>query len=90
MNADDVKSIPMMDPLANWHTGGSSASRRTIYVDLDGVMADFDAAFPALFGLDHRLLADDEMWGTSTTTRRSSATYRRCTVQWSSSTASTT
>ncbi|WP_251275596.1 hypothetical protein, partial [Enterobacter hormaechei] len=53
----------MMDPLANQHTGGSSASRRTIYVDLDGVMADFDAAFPALFGLDHRLLADDEMWG---------------------------
>ncbi|MCO7487001.1 5' nucleotidase, NT5C type [Stenotrophomonas maltophilia] len=63
MNADDVKSIPMMDPLANQHTGGSSASRRTIYVDLDGVMADFDAAFPALFGLDHRVLADDEMWG---------------------------
>lgn len=26
-------------------------------------MADFDAAFPALFGLDHRVLADDEMWG---------------------------
>ncbi|HDS1578422.1 TPA: hypothetical protein QEL15_000443 [Stenotrophomonas maltophilia] len=63
MNADDVKSIPMMDPFATQHTGGSSAPRRTIYVDLDGVMADFDAAFPALFGLDHRLLADDEMWG---------------------------
>ncbi|HIE1458599.1 TPA: 5' nucleotidase, NT5C type [Stenotrophomonas maltophilia] len=62
MNADDVKTMPVMDPLANQHTGGSSASRRTIYVDLDGVMADFDAAFPTLFGLDHRLLADDEMW----------------------------
>lgn len=63
MNADDVKTMPVMDPLANQRTGGSSASRRTIYVDLDGVMADFDAAFPALFGLDHRELADDEMWG---------------------------
>lgn len=62
MNADDMKSIPMMDPLAKRHTDGSNASRRTIYVDLDGVMADFDAAFPTLFGLDHRLLADDEMW----------------------------
>ncbi|HEL4805560.1 TPA: hypothetical protein UN084_001063 [Stenotrophomonas maltophilia] len=63
MKADDLKTMPVMDPLANQHTGGSSASRRTIYVDLDGVMADFDAAFPALFGLDHRLLGDDEMWG---------------------------
>ena len=36
---------------------------RTLYVDLDGVMADFDGAFPAVFGLDHRSLADDEMWG---------------------------
>ncbi|KAF1698448.1 hypothetical protein CSC62_05265 [Pseudoxanthomonas jiangsuensis] len=26
-------------------------------------MADFDGAFPAVFGLDHRSLADDEMWG---------------------------
>jgi len=36
---------------------------RTLYIDLDGVMADFDGAFPAIFGLDHRSLADDEMWG---------------------------
>ncbi|HEY1033962.1 MAG TPA: hypothetical protein VGE09_03160 [Pseudoxanthomonas sp.] len=35
---------------------------RTLYVDLDGVMADFDGAFPQVFGLDHRSLADDEMW----------------------------
>lgn len=34
----------------------------TLYVDLDGVMADFDGAFPAVFGLDHRSLADDDMW----------------------------
>ncbi len=32
-----------------------------LYLDLDGVMADFDAAFPAVFGLDHRSMADDEM-----------------------------
>ena len=36
---------------------------QTLYVDLDGVMADFDGAFPAVFGLDHRSLADEEMWG---------------------------
>ena len=33
-----------------------------LYLDLDGVMADFDGAFPAVFGLDHRSLADEEMW----------------------------
>ncbi|WP_156392858.1 hypothetical protein [Rhizobium sp. Root1220] len=35
-----------------------------VYLDLDGVMADFDAHFPALFGVDHRGLADDTMWAT--------------------------
>lgn len=35
-----------------------------IYLDLDGVMANFDAHFPALFGVDHRGLADDDMWAT--------------------------
>lgn len=35
---------------------------RTLYLDLDGVMADFDRAFPAVFGLDHRDMADDDMW----------------------------
>ena len=33
-----------------------------VYLDLDGVMADFDAHFPAVFGLDHRGMADDDMW----------------------------
>ena len=33
-----------------------------LYLDLDGVMADFDAHFPDVFGLDHKSLADDEMW----------------------------
>lgn len=33
-----------------------------IFLDLDGVMADFDAHFPATFGLDHRSLADEAMW----------------------------
>lgn len=35
---------------------------RKLFLDLDGVMADFDAHFPAVFGLDHRGLADDAMW----------------------------
>lgn len=35
---------------------------RRLYLDLDGVMADFDGAFPAVFGLDHRSMADDDMW----------------------------
>lgn len=35
-----------------------------IYLDLDGVMADFDAHFPAVFGLDHRGMADDDLWAT--------------------------
>lgn len=35
-----------------------------LYLDLDGVMADFDAHFPSVFGLDHRGMADDAMWAT--------------------------
>lgn len=37
---------------------------RRLYLDLDGVMADFDAHFPALFGVDHRDMLDEEMWAT--------------------------
>lgn len=35
-----------------------------IYVDLDGVLADFDAHFPEVFGLSHQGMADDAMWAT--------------------------
>ena len=37
---------------------------RRLYLDLDGVMADFDAHFPSTFGLNHRSMADDAMWET--------------------------
>ncbi len=40
------------------------ANGRHLYLDLDGVMADFDAHFPAAFGTDHRAMADDAMWAT--------------------------
>lgn len=33
-----------------------------IYLDLDGVMADFNHHFPATFNLDHRNLASKEIW----------------------------
>lgn len=35
----------------------------TLFLDLDGVMADFDGHFPELFGKDHRAMPDAEMWG---------------------------
>ncbi|AMB48339.1 hypothetical protein [Methylobacterium sp. AMS5] len=35
---------------------------RRLYLDLDGVMADFDAHFPALFGVDHKSMLDNDMW----------------------------
>lgn len=37
-------------------------SGRTLYLDLDGVMADFDGAFPTVFGVDHRSLLEEHMW----------------------------
>lgn len=40
----------------------SRITRRRIYLDLDGVMADFDAHYPALFGHSHKELDDEEMW----------------------------
>jgi hypothetical protein len=38
------------------------AGNPRLYLDLDGVMADFDAHFPSVFGLDHKSMADDAMW----------------------------
>lgn len=35
---------------------------KRVFLDLDGVMADFDAYFRALFGIETRDVADDEMW----------------------------
>jgi len=33
-----------------------------LYLDLDGVMADFDRAFPATFGISHIGMPKKEMW----------------------------
>ena len=35
-----------------------------VYLDLDGVMADFDAHFPSMFGVNHKNMLDDDMWAT--------------------------
>ena len=35
---------------------------RKLFLDLDGVMANFDAHFPALFGVSHKDMLDDDMW----------------------------
>lgn len=40
----------------------TSLPNRRLYLDLDGVFADFDAAFPDVFGMDHRSMANDDMW----------------------------
>lgn len=34
----------------------------TLFLDLDGVMADFDGAFEPMFGFDHREAGDEKMW----------------------------
>lgn len=33
-----------------------------LYLDLDGVMANFDGSFPDTFGFDHRTMTDEDMW----------------------------
>jgi len=37
-------------------------NRRIIFLDLDGVFADFDKAFREWFGVDHKTMDDDKMW----------------------------
>ena len=37
---------------------------RQLFLDLDGVFADFDGGFPAMFGFDHREAGDEVMWKT--------------------------
>lgn len=33
-----------------------------LYLDLDGVMADFDEGFPRIFGIDHKKIPEEQMW----------------------------
>lgn len=47
-----------------WLDDGVQLMARRLYLDLDGVMADFDAHFPKTFGLDHRSMANNAMWAT--------------------------
>jgi hypothetical protein len=58
------KSDELRILLSRLEREADEASACRVYLDLDGVMADFDAHFPATFGLDHRGLADDDMWST--------------------------
>jgi deoxypyrimidine-specific 5' nucleotidase type C protein (NT5C) len=36
--------------------------RPKLFLDLDGVLADFDGGFPRIFGEDHRHIGEDRMW----------------------------
>ena len=38
--------------------------KTNLFVDLDGCMADFDAGFPALFGINHKEIPEAQMWAT--------------------------
>lgn len=35
---------------------------KRLFLDLDGVFADFDGGFPRIFGVDHRHIGEAEMW----------------------------
>jgi 5'-nucleotidase len=41
---------------------GALPNGNTLFLDLDGVMADFDGGFPVKFGFDHRDVPDKVMW----------------------------
>jgi 5'(3')-deoxyribonucleotidase len=34
----------------------------SVFLDSDGVCADFDRGFPEIFGIDHRSIPEEEMW----------------------------
>jgi hypothetical protein len=42
--------------------GSMSKQKPTVFLDLDGVMADFDGTFPKLFGFDHKTVEEIVMW----------------------------
>lgn len=66
-DASQQHALPLSE-IEHWVTHGTRGLKdafrdgRTLYIDLDGVMADFDTAFPVIFGLDHRTLDDDVLW----------------------------
>jgi hypothetical protein len=41
---------------------GRGMSLPILFLDLDGVLADFDGGFPRIFGVDHRHIGEAEMW----------------------------
>lgn len=67
VDASQQHALPLSET-EHWVTHGTrglgDACRdgRTLYIVLDGVMADFDTAFPVIFGLDHGSLDDDVLW----------------------------
>jgi len=53
-------------------------AKLTLYLDLDGVMADFDAHFPATFDLNHRELAGYPDGGCMSTKLRRVRQCQKC------------
>lgn len=62
---DDAELQEALDDLDHQTAYGRARQRidgQRLYVDLDGVLADFDSHFPATFNVHHNDIEDDVLW----------------------------